>query len=289
MNIREHRVQKERKKTHQSLERALRILLNYLPHNRELTASEISKKLGLSKSTTGRILSVLRHYGFIQQNRDNKKFSLGPAIADLGVALRRSINSNLGLLAKPVLDDLRDRLGETVVLEIPTPQRTVLVYVAEGVGPITIKGMVGDRHHYHTSAGGKAMLAFMDPGFRESILSKELPALTPRSKTSRDDIEAELEEIRRVGFSFDRQENNVGIQALATPVFDNEGKPVAAVVVAGPAQSVHWNKRHVIVPSLKEASEAISERLFNKSGVVPLSQRQEGVAIKGRYLRSTQK
>ena len=118
-----------------------------------------------------------------------------------------------------------------------------MAIVCEGLGPVRIKGVVGDRHPYHTSAGAKAILAFTNPEHRESILSHDLAAVTPHSKNTRKELEKELEEIRRQGFAFDRQENNLGIQAFGTPIFNHAGEPVAAVVIAGAAQNVTLGKK----------------------------------------------
>ena len=252
-------------KTHQSLERALEVLLYFRPHNAEAGTIELSQKLGLHKSTVSRILAVLKNYGFLQQNPENRNYSLGPSIADLGASLRRSLRLNFTLIAKPYLDELRNTAGETVVLELPLPDRTVLAYVVEGLGPVRIRGTIGDRHYYHTSAGGKAILAFTDPDHRASVLSQQLEAVTPCSLTHRTEFEKELAVIRRTGFAFDRQENNTGIQAFGAPVFDHEGKPAAAVVIAGAAQNVTWERKEYFVSLLKGVASKISEQLFFNS------------------------
>jgi IclR family transcriptional regulator, KDG regulon repressor len=249
-------------KTHQSLERALDMLLQFKIHNLEMGTLELGEKLGLHKSTTSRILSVLKNYGFLQQNPVNKKYSLGPSISQLGVSLRASLRSNLTQIAKPYLDELRNKVGESIVLELPTPEYTVLAYVVDGLGPVRIRGVIGDHHHYHASAGGKVILAFEDPERVDQILTKELAMVTPQTKTDRLKIEKELAAIRHDGFSFDQQENNLGIQAFAAPIFNAERKPVAAVVIAGSVYTVTRDKKDEFVALLKDVASEISEQLF---------------------------
>ena len=82
-------------KTHNSLEKALRLLQSFIPNNQEKGINELSQKLGLHKSTTSRIVHVLEEYGFLQQNIQTRKFSLGPSISELGWAINQSLNSNL--------------------------------------------------------------------------------------------------------------------------------------------------------------------------------------------------
>lgn len=256
-------------KTHQSLERALELLLYFQDHNSACGALELSRAFGLHKSTASRILSVLKNYGFLRQGLKDKKYSLGPSIAILGTSLKDSLKSNLTHTAKPYLDNLRKLAGETTVLELATPHHTLLSMVFEGLGPIRIKGMVGDHHPYHTSAGGKAILAFRRLEIKEAILSGELAAVTPHSMTSRTEIEKELEEIRRKGYAFDRQENNEGVQAFGVPIFNHEEEAVAAVVIAGAVQTVNWDKKDHFVRLLKEAASNISKDVYPSKLAAP--------------------
>ena len=256
-------------KTHQSLERALEIILHFRKHNSETGALELSQKFGLHKSTVSRILNVLKKHGFLRQNPENKKYSLGPSIADLNASLLRSLNFDLAQIARPYMEELRNIAGETTVLELATPSFAVLAIVCEGLGPIRIKGSVGDHHYYHTSAGAKSILAFLNPGQQQVILSQELIAVTPHSKTNRNDLEKELDVIRHQGFAFDQQENNLGIQAFGAPVFNHKAEPVAAVVIAGAAHNVTWEKRDYFVSLIQEAVTKISEQLHSLKYLQP--------------------
>lgn len=251
----------QQNKTHNSLEKALKILQSFIPFNQEKGVNELSKQLGLNKSTTSRILHVLEEYGFLQQNLETRKFSLGPSISELGWAINQSLNSNLIRIAIPYVDKLRDKIEETVVLEIPSSHSTIIGYMAEGPGPVRIKGTIGERHWYHAAAGAKAILAFSPVEFREKILARELIKFTPRTITEREKLKKEMERIRRLGFSFDNEERNIGIRAFGCPIFGPEGKPVAGLVVAGPISRINWGRHSEIVPLLRETAMKISRQL----------------------------
>ena len=251
--------------THLSVERALDILTAFMPQNEALGTQEISLKLDLHRSTVNRLLHVLASRGFLQQDPATRKFCLGPVIAHLGGALINSLSEGLLKIAVPFLDALRDRVGETVVLETAYNRDTVIAYLAEGLGPVRIKGTLGHHHLYNASAGAKAILAHSDSEFVESILSGKLQQLTPRTNTDRNKLLDEMRRIRKQGFAFDNEGSNIGISAFGCPIFNYEGKPVAAAVVAGPTQSVAWERRGDIVPLLKETAAAISEQLYYKS------------------------
>ena len=248
-------------RTHKSLEKGLLLLNAFLPDNKELGTVELSRLAGMHRSTVSRLLSVLKRHGFVRQNDENKKYSIGPTVAHLSTAYRRSFQSTFSQLAKPYLDQLRNEAAQTVVLEIPSGGYTVLTYVAEGFGSIRIAGRVGDRHHYHTSAGAQCILAFSSNERIDEILNADLPQLTPNSLVNPEALKKELEAIRKRGFAFDGEGNNLGINAFGVPVFDSDGSPAGAIVIAGASHMVTWDKRQHFVELLQRASENIGSSL----------------------------
>ncbi len=249
-------------KTHQSVERALDILLAFMSQNEALGTQEISLKLDLHKSTVNRLMHVLTSRGFLHQDITTKKFCLGPAIANLGAELTSFLTQGLTRIAVPFIDALRDQVGETVVLETASSQDTVISYMAEGSGPLRIKGNVGWRQSYNAAAGAKAILAFSDSKMIESILAGKLSRKSPHTMTDIDRLRDDMRKTRKRGFSFEKDENNVGISGFGCPIFNYEEKPVAAVVVAGSTQNVTWARRGEIVPLMKETATAISGALY---------------------------
>lgn len=251
--------------THRSLEKALEILLAFRPYNREIGTVEISEKLGFHKSTASRLFHVLETYGFVNQDPRKKKYILGRSVIELGLAVNESLNSNLTQIAKPCIDDLRDRLKETIVLEVVLGRSSVIGYIAEGPGPIRIKGYVGDRRPVHAAAGAKAILAFSSPEMSREFLMGKMRRLTPNTITDPVKLRRQLEEIRKRGFAFDNEEVNIGINAIGAPIFNHEGNPVAAVVVAGLSQGITWEKGSPIVSLVKHTAALISEQLYYRS------------------------
>lgn len=248
--------------THRSLEKALETLLSFVPDNPEMSTQELSQKLGFHRSTVNRLLHVLERYGFLQQNPETKKFLLGPSVLDLGSAVRQSLSGRLTQIAIPQIEKLRNKLGETVVLELGGPTHTNIAYIAEGPGPIRLKENVGALHGYNAAAGAKSVLAYSPEEVQERVLSQELTKFTRNTITEPNALKKHLEEIRRRGFSFDDEERNMEIRAFGCPIFNHEKRPVAAVAVAGPAHRITWERRSEIVPPLKQTAAEISAMLF---------------------------
>lgn len=113
-------------------ENPLQILLLFCPHNKEMTATEVSRKLNLHKATASRSLLTLVSRDFLQQDPRSRAFRLGASVLRLATAIKRSLKTNLVQIAKPFVDELRDPVHDTVGLEVISAESTVLAYLAEG-------------------------------------------------------------------------------------------------------------------------------------------------------------
>jgi len=245
-----------------SIEKALEILLAFTPSNQGMGTIEISKKLGLHKATVSRILLILTKSGFLQRDKQTKKFKLGHAAILLGLAVNQSINNNLVQIAKPHIDGLRDRVKETVILEVLSGETTIIASIAEGPRLVRLAGNVGDRVPIHAAAGAKAILAFSNPEVSNALLDVALHRFTEYTITERVVLLEQFKEIRRLGVSFDVEEIDEGTSAIGAPIFNHEEKPVASIVIAGPSQRITANNSLEMISALKETAAKISAQLY---------------------------
>jgi DNA-binding IclR family transcriptional regulator len=253
-------------KKNNSIDKALTILSAFAPYNKEMGTIEISQKLGFHKATVSRILLNLTRHGFLHQNSRTKKFILGPTILTLAGAVRQSLNNNVLHIAKPFIDDLRDKIEETVVLEVLSGENTIIIYTADGPKPVRIAGTVGDTLPAHVAAGAKAILAFSSPNAWKRFSKAKMPSFTKNTITDPKVLQVQFENVRRQGFAFDKEEHDIGINAIGVPIFNNEEKPVAAIVVAGPSQRITWDRDSSYVPEVKETAAKISAQLYYTNG-----------------------
>jgi IclR family acetate operon transcriptional repressor len=245
-----------------SAEKVLRILKTFSVKDHEVGNLELSEKLGFPRSTVNRLLHVLESSGFVRQNPETKKYMLGRSAADIGRAFSRSLSTQLVSIAYPHLDGLRDRIGETVGLEVISGNNTTLVYEAQGPSPVRVSFNVGDRLPFHVAAGAKAILAFSSPDVIESQLKEKLTRFTPNTITRRKILKSQLEEIRRQGVAFDHGELNSDVHAMGAPIFNHDNKPVAAIVIAAPAYRMQTHIESNGALLLKETAAKISAKLF---------------------------
>lgn len=249
---------------YQSLERALQILLAFETQNKEMGTAELSNALGIHRSTVNRILKVLAAYEFLEQAPETKKYSLGQANIRLASSLRQSLRTNLVQIAKPYVDDLRDGVKETAIIETLAGRNWVMAYVAEAPGRIRLIAEVGERMPIHVASGAKAFLAFSPAELRTKLLGKDLTRFTKNTITDLNKLEKHLEEIRRQGFAFDNGEYEEGFCAIGCPILNYQNVPVASVAIAGPPQRITGAADSAVVSALKETARKISSRLGSR-------------------------
>jgi DNA-binding IclR family transcriptional regulator len=244
-----------------SIDKALKILASFAPYNHEMGTVEISRKLGFHKATVSRILLNLARHGFLQQDSHTRKYILGPSIIPLAKAVNQSLKTNMVNIAIPFLDSLRDNLKETVVLETISGRNTVMAYIADGPRLVRLAGDIGDRLPIHAAAGAKAILAHSAPNVKAGLLKTRMISFTPNTITENKILQAQLQDIRDQGFSFDNEEIDEGTRSFGAPIFNHEGRPIAAVAVCGPSQRIAWSNRSGIIGPLKATAEKISAQL----------------------------
>ena len=184
--------EKSAQRTHGSLEKGVRLLTAFLPDNKEIGVVELAKQFSMNRSTVSRMLTVLKRLGFVLQNPENKKYSLGPHVANLATAYRSSFQSTLTQLAKPYLDELRNEVNNTIILALPLDEDMVIAYVTEGFGPIKVAAQVGPMfwcvqynysHHTetpNTDAREGDLVTYLCAGVYNTtiVIIQKLPTLT---------------------------------------------------------------------------------------------------------------
>jgi IclR family transcriptional regulator, KDG regulon repressor len=248
-----------------SIEKALAILMAFnRHHNHEMGTGELSQTLGFHPATVSRILQILSRQSFLQYNTKTRKFSLGPSTFELGKTIFRSVTSNFLQIAMPYLIDLRESVGETVVLEVISGRSPVVTYIAQGRRSLSVGPNIGDHVALHASPGAKAILAFSGSKRINTLLRTKMQALTPKTITDREVLKRQLEEIREKGVAFCREEMAIGVNAMGVPIFDHENRPVAAVVIAGLASRLQCDPESGVAVALKKTARAISAQLFHE-------------------------
>ena len=233
----------------QSADRALAILSAFSAARPQVGVSELAVELGMHKSTVSRLLAVLQARGLVR--RDGDRFSPGPELARLGALAVRSLS--LSQVAREPLERLAEETGETVNLAVRQGDQALNVYQVQTAHVVGVTDWTGRGAPLHATANGKVLLAF-----RDGSLPNELPALTPSTITDREALRAELDLVARRGFATAVEELELGLHAVAAPVFDGFGSCVAAVSVSGPSYRLPRKRLEAVGEACVAGADEIS-------------------------------
>ena len=253
----------EKPNHYHSVQKALQILLAFVPHNNDMGTSEISARLGLHKSTVSRLLNVLTSYGFLQHDAKTRKFRFGISAAKISTAIKQSLGEQLVGIAQPHLDGLRNEIGETVALEVWVRNATIMAYRAEALRLRRVYLLrPGDRVDVHVSAGARVILAFLAPHAVDHILKGPFKRYTENTIVDPSTLKEKIRKARDAGFAISKGERNPDSNIVAVPIFDYEKKPVAAISLFTNTEELPKLLEADIVLKLKKTAALISAKLL---------------------------
>jgi DNA-binding IclR family transcriptional regulator len=242
----------------QSVLRALDLLIWLSENGGRGRLTDIATGIGCSKNTAFRLLYTLMERDFVRQ-ADNSSYELTFRLLNLGEAVLQQ--NEVHLVARPCLQSLSGETGETTTLAILDGDEVIYLDRVLGSSPFKTSYTVGSRAKAHTTALGKAILAFSPRETIDRCLQGPLLANTPYTVTDSNQIRRELGEIARRFYAIDNQENALGVRCLGAPIFDHRGNVIAAISMSGLA--VHFSDFRVreLADHLRETAASISERL----------------------------
>lgn len=243
----------------QSVQRAIAILRAFTMERPELRVNELSRMLGLHKSTVSRLLSTLEQGGLVEQDLETGKFRLGVGLICLaGLVVT---HKDVRIAAGPYLRQLARTSRETINLAIMDNGQ--VVNIEQVASPHIVKdiGWVGRRSQLHCTSTGKVLLAHLPKEEIERHLAKELPSFTARTIVDPTLLREELGRIREQGYAVEQEELEEGLNAIAAPIYDHGGTVIAAVSVSGPSYRVSPPRFSALAEAVKQAAKQTSSEL----------------------------
>ncbi|MES2196129.1 MAG: IclR family transcriptional regulator [Pseudomonadota bacterium] len=259
--------------TVRAVDRAVAILQCFTADKPALSVLEIQARVDLSRPTLYRLLQTLAATGLVKAEGDPQRFRLAHGVMELAHVWLAGLNKVDA--AKPVLEKLREDTGETAALFVLREQKRICVLELESHHALTIARGVGDTGDITLGASGKAILAFLDEGRRNTILDQV-------TKSRRAELAKALEVVRSRGFATSHGEVFVGAVALAAPTFNHNGEVAGCLGLFGPRARVkdadipHFGA--LVVRAANEVSLQYGYRPGHGSSSPPKGRRERGVA-----------
>lgn len=239
-----------------AVERVCDILDILANANSAVSLSEVAERTGMPKSSAFRYLTVLEGRHYVERGPEAGSFRLGLAFRPQNT---RAVEM-LADFARPALEKLRDKLGETTNLGVLDGAYVVHTVVAESPHIMRLAARVGERGYIHSTALGKAICAELSEDRVRSILSATgMPALTGSTITDEDAYVEELKRVRTEGFGEDDAENQPAGRCVAVAV-RGIGLP-AGISVSAPADRFPREQVADTVKQLSKVARSLSRQM----------------------------
>lgn len=222
--------------------------------------TEVAEQLDIPKSTAHSHLATLERIGCVRN--EDEAYRIGLKFLELGGYAREQMK--LYRVARPEVENLADTTGEWSNLLVEDNGRGVYVHVERGEHAVELDVYEGRRPYLHSTALGKAILAYKSDEEVRDILEKHgMPQLTPRTVETEEELFDRLEQVRDRGCAFDREERLQGLKCVAAPiVVESEDTVYGAVSVSGPTSRMKGERFETEIPELvTSAANVISINL----------------------------
>ncbi|MGH3314012.1 MAG: IclR family transcriptional regulator [Streptomyces sp.] len=248
-----------------AVSRALDILELFLEGDGTLTAPEITRRLGLPRTTVHELVTTLAARNYLAQLPDQPgRYRLGVRGYQLGSRYAEQLD--LAAEGRQVARSVAETCDETVHVAILEGRDVIYIAKVDSTHAVRMVSAAGRRLPAHCTSVGKMLLAALPEAELDARLSvgSPLTAMTPHSITSPEALRAALAEIRARGIAVERRESNPDVCCVAAPVRDSAGQVVAALSISVPV--IRWSEeRHEELAGLavKGATE-LSGRLGHR-------------------------
>ena len=239
----------------QVIERLAKLLDVIAAHDEAVSLKILSAETGLHPSTAFRILASLTEQGFVERtSRGNYK--LGVKLMQLGSRVSSSVD--IRKIALPLMEKLRDQLGETVNLTVREGDEVVYIERALAKRMIRVEQVIGSRAPLHVTAVGKLMLGDQgEAACRSYAKRSKLPAYTVNTYTKVATLLQACTDAAKRGYACDNEEAELGVGCIGTLVRDASGQVVAGLSVSAPIE----RRRDEWTEQVMETAEQLSRQL----------------------------
>jgi DNA-binding IclR family transcriptional regulator len=239
----------------QVIERMAHLLEAIARYTRGVSLKVLAAETGLHPSTAFRILASLAEHGFVERDEAGA-YRLGRRLVQLSARAHSGID--LRQEALPIMEKLRDEIGETVNLTVREGDEVIYVERATPNRMIRVEQVIGSRAPLHVTAVGKLMLgAEGEPATRKYAGRTGLPGYTANTLNDPERLLIATRQALSEGYALDNEEAELGVGCIGALVRDASGVVVAGLSISAPIE----RRRSDWIPLLQKAARNVSERL----------------------------
>ena len=237
------------------IERLAKLLDVIASHDEPVSLKIISAETGLHPSTAFRILASLSEQDFVKRTARGN-YQLGIKLAQLGSRVNAGID--IRKVALPLMEKLRDQLGESVNLTVREGDEVVYIERALSRRMMRVEQVIGSRAPLHVTAVGKLMLGELgEAACRSYAKRSKLPAYTANTRNKITALLQDCTASAKRGYALDNEEAELGVGCIGALVRDASGQVVAGLSVSAPIE----RRRKEWIEQVMETAAQISRQL----------------------------
>jgi IclR family KDG regulon transcriptional repressor len=242
-----------------TVERAVRVL-ELLAERKDLSVSELATLVRIDKSNASRLLQTLQRFDYVRRIPTTGRYGLGPAVVHLAQGFLRRFE--LREMMRPYLRRLYEATHETVTLVVEQGERAIFVDKLESPHSLRTHVEIGQTIPMHAGSTSKALMAHLPRERQLEILEAAgMPRLTANTIVDREQLFAQLDQVRRRGYATSVEETGYGAGGVAAAVLNSAGEPVAAIGVGWPIARVSEARLHEIGKFVRDVAAEASVEL----------------------------
>lgn len=239
--------------------KVLSILTLFNMERKTLTVEGIANLLSLPKSTVYRHVRVLKDSGYLIEHQLGT-YKLGYKFLELANIVRSDIN--ITDIARPFMDELTLKFGETTILSVLSDIQAVCLATSTSHHSVKVASEEGKILPLYSGASTKVILAYQDEQILDKIIKGGvIQKFTANTLTDKADILENMKQIRLQGYARSLSEVDEGVMALGFPIRNSRGKVFASLAIAGPEYRMAENDEQEIVKSFKQTVLKIEKYL----------------------------
>jgi IclR family pca regulon transcriptional regulator len=247
----------------EGIAKGMAVLESFDTERQRLNATLAAERAGLTRAAARRHLLTLSHLGYLET--DGSYFWMAPKVLRFSGSYLAS--SRLPRALQPTLNRLAAQTRESFSAVVLDGEEVVIVARSGSYGApgrVLAYGLhLGARLPAHATSTGRVLLAAMAPAqFTHWLKARHLPRLTPHTVTQVRALRQCIAQVRKDDFCFASEEHEIGVQALAVPLRDMQGRTAAALnVVLSGGRHQEDQLRRDLLPLLFEAAREVRSLL----------------------------
>ena len=241
-----------------TIARALSVLRAVAESEGSVAVKDIAVALDLPMSTSHRLLDLLLDAGFVEKEKQQRRYTVGPEFFRLAslVTQKNSLASRL----QPVLDELTKETGETAIFSAYFPAELKTAYAAKCDSPNSLRFRINlfEKMPLEWGSTGLAILAFLPEEVQTKVFAQSRPSPVLKKRLTRAAFFERLAKIRREGYGITESEKLPDCVGIAAPIRMDPDTIIGSIALAIPKVRFARAKTKAYAEVVKRAADRFS-------------------------------